>query len=95
MVVSSARARASYRSLEIWRDHEALDAHMAHPHTQQFLTRTTGLIVGTPAMAFHEVRDSRWPGATRPESGIRRLTGHAAGHRAGDSRPNLPTRRLP
>ena len=46
-------------SLEIWRDQEALDAHMAHPHTQQFLTRAAGLIDGTPAMAFHEVRNSR------------------------------------
>ena len=45
-------------SLEIWRDQEALDAHMAHPHTRQFLTRAPGLIDGTPAMAFHEVRDS-------------------------------------
>ena len=46
-------------SLEIWRDQEALDAHMSHPHTQQFLTRVAGLIDGNPAMAFHEVRDSR------------------------------------
>ena len=44
-------------SLEIWRDQEALDAHMTHPHTQQFLTRVAGLIDGTPAMAFHEVPD--------------------------------------
>jgi quinol monooxygenase YgiN len=44
-------------SLEIWRDQQALDAHMTHPHTQQFLTRVTGLIDGTPAMTFHEVPD--------------------------------------
>jgi quinol monooxygenase YgiN len=46
-------------SLEIWRDQEALDAHTTHPHTQQFLNRTTGLMEGTPTMAFHEVRDAR------------------------------------
>jgi quinol monooxygenase YgiN len=46
-------------SLEIWRDREALDAHMAHPHTQQFLTRAAGLIDGIPTMDFHEIPDSR------------------------------------
>ena len=45
-------------SLEIWRDQQALDAHMTHPHTRQFLARVTGLIDGTPAMTFHEVPDS-------------------------------------
>ena len=45
-------------SLEIWRDREALNAHLAHPHTRQFLTRVPGLIDGTPAMAFHEVPES-------------------------------------
>jgi quinol monooxygenase YgiN len=46
-------------SLEIWRDQAAPDAHMAQPHTHQFPTRTTGLIDGTPTVAFREVRDSR------------------------------------
>jgi quinol monooxygenase YgiN len=50
-------------SVEIWRDQEALDAHMTHPHTQQFLDRASGLVDGTPVMAFHEVRDSRRTGA--------------------------------
>lgn len=42
-------------SLEVWRDQAALDAHMAHPHTQDFLARVGGLLDGTPEMAFHQV----------------------------------------
>jgi quinol monooxygenase YgiN len=42
-------------SVEVWRDQAALDAHMAHPHTQDFLARTAGLLDGTPDMAFHQV----------------------------------------
>ena len=42
-------------SVEIWRDQTALDAHMAHEHTQDFLARASGLIDGTPDMAVHEV----------------------------------------
>jgi quinol monooxygenase YgiN len=43
--------------LEIWRDQAALDAHMAHAHTQDFLARVSGLLDGTPEMAFHQVPD--------------------------------------
>lgn len=42
-------------SVEVWRDQAALDAHMAHPHTQEFLARTTGLLDGIPETAFHQV----------------------------------------
>jgi quinol monooxygenase YgiN len=42
-------------SLEIWRDQAALDAHMEHPHTQEFLVLAGELIDGTPTMSFHEV----------------------------------------
>lgn len=42
-------------SVEVWRDQEALDAHIAHEHTQEFLRRTADLLDGTPTMAFHQV----------------------------------------
>ncbi|WP_052032615.1 putative quinol monooxygenase [Streptomyces viridochromogenes] len=45
-------------SLEIWRDQDALDAHMAHPHTQDFLARTAELVEGTPDLAIHRVSRS-------------------------------------
>ncbi|MCL9792956.1 antibiotic biosynthesis monooxygenase [Frankia sp. AgKG'84/4] len=41
--------------VETWRDQAALDAHMAHPHTQEFLAWTVDLLDGTPEMAFHQV----------------------------------------
>lgn len=44
-------------SLEIWRDQEALDAHMAHPHTREFLARVDGLLDGVPEMTFHQVAE--------------------------------------
>lgn len=44
-------------SIEIWRDQAALDAHMAHQHTADFLCQVTGLIAGTPEMVFHHVSD--------------------------------------
>lgn len=43
--------------VEVWRDQAALDAHMAHPHTQDFLAKVGGLLDGTPQMAFHHVPD--------------------------------------
>lgn len=45
-------------SVEVWRDQAALDAHMAHPHTQDFLAEVGGLLDGTPRMAFHHVPDA-------------------------------------
>ncbi len=44
-------------SIETWRDQVALDAHMSHPHTQQFIARVGDLLDGTPRMAFHHVPD--------------------------------------
>jgi quinol monooxygenase YgiN len=42
-------------SVEVWRDQAALDAHMDHPHTQEFLAAAGPLIDGTPTMRFHTV----------------------------------------
>ncbi|MDX3862206.1 putative quinol monooxygenase [Streptomyces europaeiscabiei] len=44
-------------SVEIWRDQAALDAHMEHPHTQEFLAAAGSLVAGTPTMRFHTVAD--------------------------------------
>jgi quinol monooxygenase YgiN len=44
-------------SVEIWRDQAALDAHMQHPHTQEFLATAGSLVDGTPTMRFHTVAD--------------------------------------
>ena len=45
-------------SVEVWRDRAALDAHLAHNHTGEFLTRVDGLLAGEPSMSFHAVPDS-------------------------------------
>ncbi|WP_128380746.1 putative quinol monooxygenase [Streptomyces cavernae] len=45
-------------SLETWRDQDALDAHMAHPRTQEFLAHTAQLVEGTPSLTIHRVPDS-------------------------------------
>lgn len=42
-------------SVEVWRDQAALDAHLEHEHTQQFLRRVGGLFAGEPQMSFHNV----------------------------------------
>ncbi|MEH0449666.1 putative quinol monooxygenase [Streptomyces sp. B21-102] len=42
---------------EIWADRAALDAHMAHDHTGEFLTRVWGLTDGDPVMSFHATGD--------------------------------------
>jgi quinol monooxygenase YgiN len=44
-------------SVEVWHDQAALDAHMEHEHTQQFLARVGGLFAGGPQMSFHHVND--------------------------------------
>jgi quinol monooxygenase YgiN len=44
-------------SVEMWRDRAALDAHMEHAHTREFLAAAGELLDGTPAMSFHEVPD--------------------------------------
>jgi quinol monooxygenase YgiN len=43
------------RSIEIWADRAALDEHMTHPHTQEFLRVAPGLVAGEPAMSFYDV----------------------------------------
>jgi quinol monooxygenase YgiN len=42
-------------SIEVWADRAALDEHMAHAHTQDFLAAAPGLVAGEPVMSFHEV----------------------------------------
>ena len=44
-------------SVEVWRDRDALDAHMRHDHTRAFLEVTPDLIAGEPVMSVHEVAD--------------------------------------
>jgi quinol monooxygenase YgiN len=43
--------------VEVWSDRAALDEHMCHHHTQEFLAVVAELITGEPAMAFHDVPD--------------------------------------
>lgn len=42
-------------SLEVWDDRAALDAHMTHQHTHEFLSRITALVEGAPSITVHEV----------------------------------------
>ncbi|WP_216907434.1 putative quinol monooxygenase [Nocardia noduli] len=42
-------------SVEIWRDRSALDAHMAHEHTRQFLAVAPDLVADEPVLTVHEV----------------------------------------
>lgn len=44
-------------SLEVWRDRQALDAHLGHAHTDRFLGVTPELVDGEPSMALHHVAD--------------------------------------
>jgi quinol monooxygenase YgiN len=46
-------------SLEIWADRAALDEHMGHPHTAEFLRVAPGLVAGEPVMSFYEVPADR------------------------------------
>lgn len=39
-------------SVEVWRDRAALDAHLDHPHTHEFLTAVPDLVAGPPTMRF-------------------------------------------
>ncbi|MGY2002549.1 putative quinol monooxygenase [Blastococcus sp. SYSU DS1024] len=41
--------------VEIWTDRAALDRHMAHEHTRDFLRRVPELVTGEPEMTFHDV----------------------------------------
>ena len=41
--------------IEVWADQAALDAHMDHDHTRDFLRVAPGLVAGEPVMSFHHV----------------------------------------
>jgi quinol monooxygenase YgiN len=45
--------------VEVWRDRAALDAHMAHDHTAEFLATVPGLVAGAPAMCFYDAEPVR------------------------------------
>ena len=45
-------------SVEVWRDQAALDAHMEHAHTLEFLTAVPALIEGTPTMRFFDAAEN-------------------------------------
>lgn len=45
-------------SVEVWRDQAALDAHMDHPHTADFLRGIDGLRNGAPEMSIHHTPDT-------------------------------------
>jgi quinol monooxygenase YgiN len=42
-------------SIEIWADRPALDEHMGHEHTADFLRIAPGLVAGQPVMSSYEV----------------------------------------
>lgn len=42
-------------NVEVWRDQHALDEHMSHEHTREFLTSMADLVDGEPEMTIHEV----------------------------------------
>ena len=46
-------------SVEIWADRAALDEHMGHPHTAEFLRLAPGLVEGEPDMSFYVVPADR------------------------------------
>lgn len=46
-------------SVEVWRDRAALDAHLDHPHTHDFLTTVADLVVGEPTMRFFHAEPSQ------------------------------------
>lgn len=42
-------------SVEVWADRAALDEHMQHDHTKEFMRVAPGLVAGEPVMSFHDV----------------------------------------
>lgn len=42
-------------SVEVWADRAALDEHMQHDHTKEFMRVAPGLVAGEPIMSFHDV----------------------------------------
>ncbi|SFF87609.1 putative quinol monooxygenase [Blastococcus tunisiensis] len=45
-------------SIEVWADRAALDDHMTHHHTREFLRVAPGLLAGEPVMSFHDVAEA-------------------------------------
>ena len=43
--------------VEVWADRTALEEHMTHAHTAEFLLVAPGLAAGEPVMSFHDVPD--------------------------------------
>ncbi|WP_138757243.1 putative quinol monooxygenase [Modestobacter altitudinis] len=41
--------------VEVWADRAALDEHMGHDHSREFLAAVPGMVTGEPVMAFHGV----------------------------------------
>ena len=41
-------------SIEVWADRAALDEHMAHAHTAEFLRAVPGLVAGEPVMSLDD-----------------------------------------
>lgn len=44
-------------SIEVWADRAALEEHMGHAHTEQFMKAAPGLVAGEPVMSFYDVPD--------------------------------------
>ena len=42
------------RSVEVWTDRAALEAHLGHDHTDAFLAAVDGLVAGAPRMQFFD-----------------------------------------
>ena len=40
--------------VEVWRDQAALDAHMGHDHTAEFIATVRSLVAGEPVMHFYD-----------------------------------------
>ena len=48
-------------SVEVWRDQAALDAHMGHDHTADFLATVPALVAGEPVMHFFNAEPAQEP----------------------------------
>ena len=45
--------------VEVWDSQDVLDAHMGHPHTQDFLAQAPALVASEPTMTIHRVTDDQ------------------------------------
>ncbi len=54
----------SFVAVEEWADREALDAHFAQPHLQEFVTNLLELVSERPEVAIHEIAETKpFPGS--------------------------------